>query len=228
MNGLGELMPARCWQLNSPSNSFQSIFSFALHTSEEEMGQCTCDEVHRFLSPLQPSDQLFGDIFVYGNKEYPDALNHVQPSSNESFPVLSMRLLMCCLWIYIHTVHYRPPHIRPIDSTRRICGSVRGFVGLCKRPRKMFSDKLFSIPQSLLGRALYHAAWCITRSRCLFASLYLSHPPLFLHLSITLSACPFFPSVFSLSLPRYSATLSFTLPEMDPVLGQAVSDNGSN
>lgn len=32
-------------------------------------GQCTCDEVHGFLSPLQPPDQQFGDIFVYGNIE---------------------------------------------------------------------------------------------------------------------------------------------------------------
>lgn len=51
MNGLGELMPGRCWQSNSPSNSFQSIslsLAVCLHMSREETGQWTCDEVHRF------------------------------------------------------------------------------------------------------------------------------------------------------------------------------------
>lgn len=36
---------------------------------DAETGQCTCDEVHGFLSPLQPPDQQFADIFVYGNTE---------------------------------------------------------------------------------------------------------------------------------------------------------------
>lgn len=39
-----------------------------------------------------------------------------------------------------------------------------GFVSLWKGPRKMFSDKLFTIPQSLLGRVLHHTVWHITPS----------------------------------------------------------------
>lgn len=129
------------------------------------------------------------------------------------------------LFMNLHSHRVLPP-IRPIGSGR-ICGSVGGFVGLCKRPRKMFSDKLFRIPQSLLGRASYHAAWCITRSRCLFPSLYLSY-----RLFSSISQSLFQRAPFSLCLRllsrSYPATLSFTLPEMDPVLGQAVSDNGGN
>lgn len=79
-------------------------------------------------------------------------------------------------YVLFTNLHSVLPPIRPIEGSGRICGYVGGFVGLCKRPRKMFSDKLFRIPQSLLGRASYHAAWCITRSRCLFPSLCLSHP----------------------------------------------------
>lgn len=130
------------------------------------------------------------------------------------------------LFMNLHSHRVLPP-IRPIGSGR-ICGSVGGFVGLCKRPRKMFSDKLFRIPQSLLGRASYHAAWCITRSRCLFPSLSLSLPvlpPLFLHLSITLSACRFFPSVFAccrvLILQRWAShSLRWTqfLGKLSPIM----------
>lgn len=130
------------------------------------------------------------------------------------------------LYMNLHSHRVLPP-IRPIEGSGRFCRSVAGFVGLCKRPRKMFSDKLFRIPQSLLGRASYHAAWCITRSRCLFPSLPVSPPsfPPFLNHSFR---CPFSPlCLCSLSL-SYPTTLSFTLPEMDPVLGQAVSDNGGN
>lgn len=177
--------------LRTPSNQFSLLHSYQWGR-DAETGQCTCDEVHRFLSPFQPPDQQFGDIFVYGNigcgclKSCP--IRH--PFSwNGYFPVHPMHRL-CVVYESTFMQCVTPPP--PIDSAGRICGSVGGFVGLCKRPRKMFSDKLFSIPQSLLGRALHHAAWCITRSRCLFPSLYLSHThPLFLHLSITLSACPF-------------------------------------
>lgn len=115
------------------------------------------------------------------------------------------------LFMNLHS-HRGLPAIRPIEGSGRICGSVGGFVGLCKRPRKMFSDKLFRVPQSLLGRASYHAAWCITRSQCLFPSLYLSRPPLFLHLSITLSACPFFPSVSLLALTFLSCNAELHTP----------------
>lgn len=121
------------------------------------------------------------------------------------------RLLTCCLEIYIHIVHYPPPTpIRPVEGSWRICGSVGEFVGLCKRPRKMFSDKLFRIPQSLLGRASSHAH------------------PLFPSISQSL----FQRALFSLCVFAHShshpATVSFTLPPMDPVLGQAVFDNGGN
>lgn len=50
--------------------------------------------------------------------------------------------------IHTYTVYYLQP------SLKRAQG---GFVGLWKGPRKMFSDKLFTIPQSLLGRVLHRA-----------------------------------------------------------------------
>lgn len=111
--------------------------------------------------------------------------------------VFSCPLHASVLLMNLHSHRELPP--RPIDSSGRICRSVGGFVGLCKRPRKMFSDKLFSIPQSLLGRALHHAAWCITHSRCLFASLYLSHPLLFPSISQSLFQHALFASVSSLA-----------------------------
>lgn len=78
-----------------------------------------------------------------------------------------------------HLVHCLPPCLKRAQG---------GFVGLWKRPRKMFSDKLFTILQSLLGRVLHRTAWRITPSPCLFSSL---PSPLFLHHSLTLWACPF-------------------------------------
>lgn len=61
-----------------------------------------------------------------------------------------------------------------------------------------------------------------------FPPLYLSHP-LFSSISQSLFQHALFSPLClrSLSL-SYPATLSFILPEMDPVLGQAVSDNGGN
>ena len=84
-----------------------------------------------------------------------------------------------------HTVHYSQPCLKRAQG---------GFVGLWKGPRKMFSDKLFTIPQSLLGRVLHRAVWRITPSPSLSLSLSLF---LSLSLSLSLSLCLalLFPSI---------------------------------
>lgn len=53
--------------------------------------------------------------------------------------------------------------------------------------------------------------------------------PLFSSISQSLFQCALFSILCLCSLScSYAATLSFTLPEMGPVLGQAVFDNGGN
>lgn len=85
------------------------------------------------------------------------------------------------------TVHSLPPGLKRAQG---------GFVGLCKRPRKMFSDKLFTIPQSLLGRVLHRAATHYAlHLHCVSFARSPSRPPLFLHHSLTLPVCPFLCSV---------------------------------
>lgn len=77
-----------------------------------------------------------------------------------------------------------------------------GFVGLWKGPRKMFSDKLFTVPQSLLGRVLHRTVWRITPS-----SLCLS-----LCLSLSLSLCCPPPSLsHSFNVPFFSRRLRFLI-----------------
>lgn len=152
MNGLGELMPARCWQLNSPSNSFQSIFSSAAHTSEKETQRRASAHATRFTEFCHRfSLTSVVDIFVHTNKECRCLKSRSGiPSSGMSLFLSSPCFSLCVVYEFTFTqcVSKHPPF--DLQTAQG------GFGSLCKRPRKMFSDKLFTIPQS------FWAERCIT------------------------------------------------------------------
>lgn len=90
--------------MNSPSNSFQSIFRFCSayeQGRDAETGQCTCDEVHSFLSTF--SLQLISLLMEIKSA---DAYNHVQtriPSAEMSHFLSSPYLCFCVVYEFTFT-----------------------------------------------------------------------------------------------------------------------------
>ena len=100
-------------------------------------------------------------------------------------------ILLQCSQTLTHTVHYLQPWLKRAQG---------GFVSLWKGPRKMFSDKLFTIPQSLLGRVLHRAAWRITHPPSLPLSPPVSPSSLLPIITHSLFQCALFPLCVFLSL----------------------------